>query len=65
MLALATGCLIGVAGMQTLRAQQKPHPVAYVISEIEPTNPDVVPFGLALRRQFPTHGSASGLSKAA
>jgi len=39
-LALAAGCLIGVGGMQTLRAQQKPHPVAYVISEIDVTNPE-------------------------
>lgn len=39
-LALAAGCLIGVGGMQTLRAQQKPHSVAYVISEIELTNPE-------------------------
>ncbi len=39
-LALATGCVIGAGGMEALRAQQKPHPVAYVISEIELTNPD-------------------------
>jgi uncharacterized protein (DUF1330 family) len=38
--ALAVGCLIGAGGLQTLRAQQKPRPVAYVISEIEVTNPD-------------------------
>ena len=39
-LALLAGCLIGAGGMQALHAQQKPRPVAYVISEIELTNPD-------------------------
>ena len=39
-LALGAGCLIGAGSMQTLRAQEKPRPVAYVISEIEVINPD-------------------------
>jgi uncharacterized protein (DUF1330 family) len=45
-LALLVGCLLGAGGMQAL--QQKPLPVAYVISEIELTNPGAYAKGVPL-----------------
>lgn len=47
-LALLVGCLLSPGGMQALHAQQKPLPVAYVISEIELTNPGAYAKGVPL-----------------